>query len=67
MPKQTDAATVEERLADLIRVHEVYIGDYRVSDEDRATIAKALMDRARWKAADITSGEPKGESKKRRV
>jgi hypothetical protein len=59
VPKQTEAvaATVEERLAHLIVEHDVFIGDYRISDSDRSIIIKALRDRARWMAADTTSGE----------
>jgi hypothetical protein len=57
VPKQSD--TIEGRLADLIVQHEVFIGDYRVSDDDRLLLVKALRDRARWMAADTKSGEKK--------
>lgn len=55
MPQQSE--TVEGRLADLIETNEVYIGDYHVSGKDRGIIVKALRDRARWMAADVSSGE----------
>ena len=52
-----DDETVEGRLAQLIENGDVLIDGYRVSGQDRAIIAKALRDRARWMTADIYSGE----------
>lgn len=55
MPKQTEAKSVEGRLADMIDSgDEIYIGGYRLSSEDCAAVVKALRDRARWKEADIS-------------
>lgn len=61
---QLDDETVEGRLAQLIENGEVLVNGYAVSGEDRAIIAKALRDRARWMTADIYSGERrKGRAK----
>lgn len=57
------AETIEGRLAELIAEGEVFVNGYRLSGGDCAIIVKALLDRARWMAVDIYSGE-KG---KRRV
>lgn len=57
MPQPDDDDTVEGRLAQLVEIGEVVINGYRCSGQDRAIIAKALRDRARWMVADIYSGE----------
>lgn len=54
--------TVEGRLAELIAEGEVLLNGYRLSGHDRAIIVKALLDRARWMASDITSGERRRRS-----
>lgn len=57
--------TVEADLAGRIATCEVLVDGRPLDVHERTAIVKALLDRARWMAADITSGEKgrKGRAK----